>query len=135
MTFVGDKKKTTEAVRSAAFDALKDAFADSNINWDSKSCERALKEFGELSLLVSEKVLSNMEDAGDGVPYTQGHPTRQDVKLGVELVKEYYNRQTKNSKYGEKKADSFKKVFESRLAGFVKIWKEQAKSFFKRSKS
>ena len=132
MTFIGNKTLVLDNVQLMAFDALKDGFASHNINWNTKSCERAIKDFNELSLLVAETVLSNMEDVGDSIPYVQGRPTKQDIKRGSDLVRDYYDKQMHSSKYGEKKADMFKKSFESRIDKIAKEWKIQMLSFFKR---
>lgn len=135
MTFSGNKPRAMEAIKAAAFDSLKDAFSCTNINWESKSCERALKEFGELSLLIAETVLSNMQDVGDKVPYTHGGPSSSDINQGFVTVRDYYMKSSANHvSYAEKKSKAFKLSFVKRMKSIMKVWQTETKAFFKRGK-
>ena len=103
--FAGNKKSVLSLVFCLAFDSLKDAFATSNINWEHKSCERALVEFNELALLVAETVLSNMEDVNE-LPYVSGCPSKQNIKDGIEVVMDFYRQKMPTGKYAIKKTEA-----------------------------
>jgi hypothetical protein len=129
--FAGNKKHVKSLVFCMAFDSIKDAFSASNVNWEHHSCDRALKEFNELALLVADTVLSNMEDVED-LPYISGCPTKQNIRAGIDVVMDYYNQKFPVGRYAAKKTDAFKKSFEHRVDKMCKEWKSKEKAFFKR---
>jgi len=129
--FAGNKEETKHTVSMIAMDSLKDSFATSNINWEHHSCTRALKEFNELSLLIAETVLFNMEDVR-GLPYISGCPARKNIKDGIFIVENYYTQKSSAGKYAIKKTEAFRKSFEKKMSIVCEEWKSQEKNFFKR---
>jgi hypothetical protein len=127
----GNKQLAFSGLVSASFEALKEAFDMPQINWESKNCENAIKEFSELSLLVAETVLSTMLESPD-VTFVMGRLPKQFVKNGIEVVSEYYQKRFNSTKYAAKKTVLFKKSFESRVSELETVWQKEARQFYKR---
>ena len=126
----GNKNTALASVQAIVVASLKDAFG-SNINWEVKSCERALKEFDELSVKITPVILENMKDCGD-VPYIMGKPTGDEIRFGASLMLIHYltaHDQSARSYY-EKKFKLFVDALSSRIKTEALAWKAQAKQYF-----
>ena len=84
----GNKTRALVDVKGAVLTALKAAFLG-NLNWQAKSCERAIAEFEQICAPIAEVVLKDMRDCGD-VPYVKGVPCSREIKKGVEMAREYF---------------------------------------------
>jgi len=127
----GNKNTAIASMRAIVMAALKDAFGR-NVNWAVKSCERAIKEFDTLSVIIAGTVLENMKDSGD-VPYIMGKPTGEEIRLGAALMLEHYLAASEDSGarvYYEKKFKLFVDALSSRIKDEALVWKTQAKHYF-----
>jgi len=130
--FSGNKAMAQESIRLAAFESLKDTFACQNINWESKSCERAVKDFNELAILIAAAVVINITDAGD-IPYVSGRPTKLDIQRGLGiLISHYTSGDLPNAKYADKKTKAFKRSFEAKIKKLSEQWERKVQNLYRR---
>ena len=126
----GNKNTALASVQAIVVASLKDAFG-SNINWEVKSCERAIKEFTMLSVTIAAAVLENMKDCGD-VPYIMGKPTGDEIRFGASLMLIHYLTEKDQAarSYYEKKFKLFVDALSGRIKTEALAWKAQAKQYF-----